>query len=254
MTNSPINTPSSPSFASTHLIYEGKAKKIFEIPGEPHHVLMEFKDSLTAFNAQKKGSFESKGVINRDIAALIFKELAAQGVPSHFIENIGERGMKAQKVEIIPLEVVVRNILAGSTAKKMGREEGEKLARPLVEFYYKKDELNDPFVSDDQIIIFQIAEAQTLVDLKRLALEINTVLIQLFQSIGIELVDFKVEFGRTQAGELLLADEITPDCCRLWDLKTGEKMDKDRFRRDLGGVDQYYQEVLKRLLKRGGLA
>lgn len=232
---------------STPLLYEGKAKKIFEIPGEPHHVLMEFKDSLTAFNAQKKGSFDSKGIINRDIAALIFKELSKNGISSHFVENVGERGMKTQRVEIIPLEVVVRNILAGSTAKKMGRDEGEKLDQPLVEFYFKKDELNDPFVSDDQIFAFKIADAKTIQDLKRQALEINSVLLKMFQTIGIQLVDFKVEFGRTKAGEILLADEITPDCCRLWDLKTGEKMDKDRFRRDLGGIDQYYQEVLKRL-------
>ncbi len=233
--------------STTPLIYEGKAKKIFEIPGEPHHVLMEFKDSLTAFNAQKKGSFDSKGIINRDIAAIIFKELSKNGISSHFIENVGERGMKTQRVEIIPLEVVVRNTLAGSTAKKMGRDEGEKLDHPLVEFYFKKDELNDPFVSDDQILTFKIADSKTIHELKRQALEINKVLLKTFQTIGIQLVDFKVEFGRTSAGEILLADEITPDCCRLWDLKTGEKMDKDRFRRDLGGVDQYYQEVLKRL-------
>ncbi len=235
--------------ASTNLIYEGKAKKIFDIPNEPDHVLMEFKDSLTAFNAQKKGSFESKGVINRNIAALIFKELASKGVASHFIENIGERGMKTKRVEIIPLEVVVRNILAGSTAKKMGRDEGEKLDRPLVEFYFKKDELNDPFVSDDQIIAFKIADEKVIAELKRQALLINQSLLDLFHRMGIKLVDFKVEFGRTSSGQILLADEITPDCCRLWDEKTGEKMDKDRFRRDLGDIDQYYQEVLMRLKK-----
>jgi phosphoribosylaminoimidazole-succinocarboxamide synthase len=237
---------------TTNLLYEGKAKKIFNIPGEPQHVLMEFKDSLTAFNAQKKGSFESKGVINRDIAAWIFKYLENKGVHSHFVENIGERGMKTRRVEIVPLEVVVRNTLAGSTAKKMGRDEGEALARPLVEFYFKKDELNDPFMSDDQILAFAITDEKTIADLKRQALAINSALLELFSSIGIILVDFKVEFGRTPAGEILLADEITPDCCRLWDLKTGEKMDKDRFRRDLGNIDQYYHEVLQRLLKRGG--
>lgn len=238
---------------TTNLLYEGKAKKIFNIPGEPQNVLMEFKDSLTAFNAQKKGSFESKGVINRDIAAWIFKYLENKGVQSHFIENVGERGMKTRRVEIVPLEVVVRNTLAGSTAKKMGRDEGAKLSRPLVEFYYKNDELNDPFVSDDQILAFNIADEKTIAELKRQALVINAALLELFSSIGIKLVDFKVEFGKNASGEVLLADEITPDCCRLWDLKTGEKMDKDRFRRDLGNIDQYYHEVLKRLLNRGGL-
>lgn len=233
----------------SNLIYEGKAKKIFDIPNEPDHVHMEFKDSLTAFNAQKKGSFESKGVINRNIASLIFKELASKGIASHFIENVGERGMKAKRVQIIPLEVVVRNILAGSTAKKMGREEGERLERPLVEFYYKKDELNDPFVSDDQILAFKIAEEKELIELKKQALLINQTLMNLFDQMGILLVDFKVEFGKTSEGTILLADEITPDCCRLWDKKTGEKMDKDRFRRDLGNIDQYYQEVLIRLKK-----
>jgi phosphoribosylaminoimidazole-succinocarboxamide synthase len=237
----------------SQLLYEGKAKKIFDIAGEPQNVLMEFKDSLTAFNAQKKGSFESKGVINRDIAAWIFKYLEKKGVHSHFVENVGERSMKTRRVEIVPLEVVVRNTLAGSTAKKMGRDEGEKLARPLVEFYFKKDELNDPFVSDDQILAFQIADEKTIAELKRQALLINGALLELFESIGIKLVDFKVEFGKTNSGEVLLADEITPDCCRLWDLKTGEKMDKDRFRRDLGNIDQYYQEVLQRLINRGGL-
>ena len=237
----------------TNLLYEGKAKKIFEIPGEPQNVLMEFKDSLTALNGLKKSSFESKGVINRDIAAWIFKYLDKKGVPSHFIENVGERGMKTSKVEIIPLEVVIRNTLAGSTAKKMGREEGEKLRKPLVEFYYKKDELNDPFVSDDQIMAFDIADETTLIELKKQALLINSALIVLFESIGIKLIDFKVEFGRSPSGVILLADEITPDCCRLWDVKTGEKMDKDRFRRDLGSIDQYYQEVLKRLQNSGGL-
>jgi phosphoribosylaminoimidazole-succinocarboxamide synthase len=238
---------------TSNLIYEGKAKKIFNIPGEPDHVLMEFKDSLTAFNAQKKGSFDAKGVINRDIAAWIFKYLTAKGVASHFIENVGERGMKTRRVEIVPLEVVVRNTLAGSTAKKMGHEEGAKLARPLVEFYFKKDELNDPFVSDDQILAFNIADEKIIAELKKQALAINAALLELFASIGINLVDFKVEFGKTKDGQILLADEITPDCCRLWDLKTGEKMDKDRFRRDLGNIDQYYQEVLQRLIKRGGI-
>jgi phosphoribosylaminoimidazole-succinocarboxamide synthase len=228
------------------LLYEGKAKKIFETEN-PQLVMMEFKDDLTAFNAQKKGSFVSKGAINRDIASLIFKVLKDKGIPSHFVEDVGYHSMITQKVEIIPLEVVVRNLLAGSTAKKMGKPEGEKLHRPLVEFYFKKDELNDPFMSDDQILIFGIAREEELKALKSKAYKINDVLVELFNLVGITLVDFKVEFGRTTNGEILLADEITPDCCRLWDIKTNEKMDKDRFRRDLGGIETYYAEVLKRL-------
>lgn len=228
------------------LLYEGKAKKIFETE-DPQTVLMEFKDSLTAFNAQKKGSFEGKGALNRNIASLIFKVLKEKGIHSHFVQDVGDHSMVALKVDIIPLEVVVRNILAGSTAKKMGKEEGEKLHRPLVEYYFKKDELNDPFLSDDQIMIFGIAREEELKALKSKALRINDVLVELFNLIGITLVDFKIEFGKTTNGEILLADEITPDCCRLWDVKTGEKMDKDRFRRDLGGIETYYAEVLKRL-------
>jgi phosphoribosylaminoimidazole-succinocarboxamide synthase len=228
------------------LLYEGKAKKIFAVEN-PQLVLMEFKDSLTAFNAQKKGSFVGKGALNRDIASLIFKVLKEKGIPSHYVEDVDDHSMLTQKVDIIPLEVVVRNILAGSTAKKMGKEEGEKLHRPLVEFYFKKDELNDPFMSDDQILIFGLAREEELKAIKSKAYKINDVLIELFNLIGITLVDFKIEFGKTTNGEILLADEITPDCCRLWDVKTGEKMDKDRFRRDLGGVETYYAEVLKRL-------
>ncbi len=231
-----------------NLLYEGKAKKIFETEN-PQVVLMEFKDSLTAFNAQKKGSFTGKGKLNRDIASLIFFRLKEAGVESHFIENVGSNSMKTKKVEIIPLEVVVRNILAGSTAKKMGRDEGEVLPFPLVEFYFKKDELNDPFISDDQAIAFEIADRKTLEELKVKALKINEVLKKMFELMNIKLVDFKVEFGRTTKGDILLADEITPDCCRLWDINTGEKMDKDRFRRDLGDIDKFYHEVLNRLQK-----
>lgn len=229
-----------------NLLYEGKAKKIYDTD-DSQVVLMEFKDSLTAFNAQKKGSFDGKGAMNRDIASIIFKMLLKKGIPSHFIEDIGPCTMKTRRVDIIPLEVVVRNILAGSTAKKMGRTEGEILPHPLVEFYFKKDELNDPFMSEDQILVFGIASDEAIKALKTKALRINEALKDMFHKIGITLVDFKVEFGKTLNGEILLADEITPDCCRLWDQKTGEKMDKDRFRRDLGSIDAYYAEVLKRL-------
>lgn len=231
------------------MIYEGKAKKVFATEN-PDVLLLEFKDSLTAFNAQKKGSFSGKGQINREIAALIFKELKSQGIESHFISDIGKTEMEVRKVRIIPLEVVVRNILAGSTAKKLGKPEGEILPRPLVEFYFKDDALGDPFVSDDQAIIFGIAKESELADLKFKALRINEILIGLFHQIGIKLVDFKLEFGVTSRNEIVLADEITPDCCRLWDEKSGEKLDKDRFRRDLGRIEESYADVLQRLKKR----
>lgn len=229
------------------MIYEGKAKKIFRLPTEPDNVLMEFKDSLTAFNALKKGSFESKGPVNRDIASLIFAHLRKRGIDSHWVRDEGDRAMVARKVEIIPLEVVIRSILAGSTAKKLGLEEGGTLPRPLVEFYYKNDALQDPFVSDDQIEVFNIASAADIKELKHKALQVNDALKELFGAAGIRLVDFKIEFGKDKNGRILLADEITPDCCRLWDAKTNEKMDKDRFRRDLGEVKEKYLEVLNRL-------
>lgn len=231
---------------NSEMLYEGKAKKVFATDNSDV-LMLEFKDSLTAFNAQKKGSFGGKGRINREIASLIFKELKRQGIDSHFIGDIDDTRMQVRKVRIIPLEVVIRNILAGSTAKKLGIEEGRPLPRPLVEFYYKDDALNDPFVSDDQAVILGMAKESELVDLKFKALKINEILISLFHSIGIKLIDFKLEFGVTSRGEIVLADEITPDCCRLWDEKTGEKLDKDRFRRDLGKVEESYSEVLGRL-------
>lgn len=227
------------------LLYEGKAKKVWKF--DEGHYFLEFKDSLTAFNALKKGSFQDKGHVNRDIAALIFEVLKKNSIPSHYVRSEGETGMVVKKVEIVPLEVVVRNRLAGSTAKKFGIEEGKKLAAPLVEFYYKNDELQDPFMSDDQIFMMEIASSRELEQLKSQALAVNKVIKEMFFQIGIDLIDFKIEFGRDSSKGLLLADEITPDCCRLWDMKTGEKMDKDRFRRDLGGIQESYNEVLKRL-------
>jgi phosphoribosylaminoimidazole-succinocarboxamide synthase len=231
----------------SELLYEGKAKKIYSIPGEPNKVRVEYKNSLTAFNALKKGEFEQKGEINREITSLIFQYLKKNGVSSHWVSDLGASEMIVQKVNIIPLEVVVRNILAGSTAKKLGIEEGKKLHRPLVEFYYKNDALADPFLSDDQALMLEVATEQDLKELKTKALKINELMKDLFRQAGIELVDFKIEFGKDLKNEILLADEISPDCCRLWDLKTQEKLDKDRFRRDLGNIKESYQEVLKRL-------
>lgn len=230
------------------MLYEGKAKKIYSIPEDQGLVWVEYKNSLTAFNAQKKGSFEGKGRLNCLIASYIFKHLTSKGVSNHLLGNPSDTEMVCKKVEIVPLEVVVRNVLAGSTAKKFGIEEGLELNKPLVEFYYKKDELNDPFISDDQALFLNAVRTQAELDeLKQQALKINEILIELFKEIGIRLVDFKIEFGRTEDSKLLLADEISPDSCRLWDLKSGEKLDKDRFRRDLGRVEESYEDVWTRL-------
>ncbi len=229
------------------LLYEGKAKQVYECTENPDWVILDFKDSLTAFNAQKKGSFEGKGKINREISTLIFEFLKKNSIPSHWVRNLNEDSMLVQKVSIIPLEVVVRNYLAGSLAKKMGKTEGQKLSQPLVEFYFKDDSLNDPFLSDDQIKVLGIADDFTLIELKKRALKINDSLIPLFDQVGVLLIDMKFEFGRTKSGEIVLADEITPDCCRLWDRDTKEKLDKDRFRRDLGNIKQSYEEILLRL-------
>ncbi len=232
------------------LLYEGKAKKVFAVENDDSLVWLEFKDSLTAYNAQKKAEMEEKGTINLKIATFIFEYLKSNAVESHWLKTFGERDMVCKKVEIIPLEVVVRNTLAGSTAKKFAIEEGTPLKAPLVEFYYKKDELNDPFISDDQILALNICkEQQTLDQLKKEALRVNVLLKDLFAKAKIDLIDFKLEFGRTPEGDIILSDEISPDSCRLWDVNSQEKMDKDRFRRDLGGVIEAYKEVLRRLLE-----
>ncbi len=230
------------------LIYEGKAKKIFAT-AESEQLLMEFKDSLTAFNAQKKGHFIGKGKLNCLISTYIFKLLTQHKIPHHWLKTQSENLMLVQRTIIIPLEVVVRNYLAGSLAKKLKKNEGAKLSSPLVELYYKDDALEDPFVSDDQAIEFAWATAKQLAVMKALALKINSVLTERFLIAGLKLIDFKIEFGVNTKHEILLADEISPDCMRLWDVATDEKFDKDRFRRDLGNVEEAYQNVLTRLEK-----
>lgn len=235
-------------YSKGKLLYEGKGKKVFEVVGEANLILMEFKDDLTAFNAQKKGSFAGKGLVNSRVAKLCFDFLGKNKIKHHSVHAISEREMVCQKCTMIPLEVVIRNRLAGSTAKKFRMEEGTRIDRPLVEFFYKKDEWEDPFVSDDQALLLKaVAQRSELDELRSAALKINDCLLEFFGKAGIELIDFKLEFGRNHSGELLLADEISPDGCRLWDLKTQEKLDKDRFRRDLGQVEEKYNEVLKRL-------
>jgi phosphoribosylaminoimidazole-succinocarboxamide synthase len=230
------------------LLYEGKAKKMYAVRGRSQEIWVEYKDSLTAFNAQKKGSFSGKGAINAQITTLLYEKLQRAGITTHLLESVNDHEMICAKVEIIPLEVVTRNRLAGSTAKKLGKEEGTALKEPLVEFYFKDDALGDPFLSDDQALLMGAVSSQRDLDaLKAKALAVNKVLRAEFERAGLELIDFKLEFGRRENGEVILADEVSPDTCRLWDFKTGEKFDKDRFRRDLGRVEESYQEVLQRL-------
>ncbi len=231
------------------LIYEGKAKRLYAVKGEPDLVWQEFKDSLTAFNAQKKGAFENKGSVNRDITSLVFRFLSERGVGSHWVADVGDREQVTRRLAMLKVEVVVRNTLAGSTAKKFNLAEGTPLEVPLTEFYYKDDALNDPFISDEQALMLKVAPTrEDLDELKRTALDVNRGLIEFFGAVGLDLIDFKIEFGRDSSGgpgggRIMLADEITPDSCRLWDRVTREKMDKDRFRRDLGGVKESYEKV-----------
>lgn len=235
------------SWQKAEQLYEGKAKTIFAVKGHDDLLLQEFKDQLTAFNAQKVEQLAGKGNLNCQITTLIFKYLAAQGVPTHYVESTSETSFVTKKLKMVPLEVVVRNVLAGSTPKKLGLTEGTPLEKPLLEFYYKDDALNDPFVSDDQAIMMKAATEKEITEIKKLALQVNTHMIELFKACDIRLIDFKIEVGREKDGTILLADEISPDSCRLWDAKTNEKMDKDRFRRDLGNVKEMYQEVWNRL-------
>jgi phosphoribosylaminoimidazole-succinocarboxamide synthase len=230
-------------------VYEGKAKVLFEGP-EPGTLVQYFKDDATAFNNVKKGTITGKGVLNNRISEYLMLKLGEIGVPTHFMRRLNMREQLIRKVDIIPIEVVVRNIVAGSLAKRLGIPEGTVLPRSIVEFYYKKDELNDPMVSDEHITAFGWANPHELDEIMSLSLRINDYLSGLFLGIGLKLVDFKLEFGRLWDNDelhIILADEISPDNCRLWDVRTNEKMDKDRFRQDLGKVEEAYQEVAKRL-------
>lgn len=230
-------------------IYEGKAKILYEGP-EPGTLVQHFKDDATAFNAEKHAIIDGKGVINNRISEFIFTRLNEMGLPTHFIKRLNMREQLIREVEIIPLEVVVRNIAAGSLSKRLGLDEGTKLPRSIIEFYLKSDELGDPMVSEEHITAFGWANPQEIDDMMSLAIRINDFLTGLFLGIGIKLVDFKIEFGRHYENDMVrtvLADEISPDSCRLWDVKTDEKLDKDRFRRDLGGLMEAYQDVARRL-------
>ncbi|MEO5376657.1 MAG: phosphoribosylaminoimidazolesuccinocarboxamide synthase [Magnetococcus sp. DMHC-6] len=229
-------------------LYEGKAKVLFSTE-KPNCLIQYFKDDATAFNGEKRGSIADKGVINNLISSRLMTILEHVGIPVHFIERLNSREQLVRKVEIVPLEVVVRNRVAGSMARRLGREEGEALPRPVLEFYYKQDKLDDPLVTTDHIEVFGWATSEEVDEIVDLTYRINDVLLGFFANISIYLIDYKLEFGRLAEDPevLILADEISPDTCRLWDMETGQKLDKDRFRRDLGGVSEAYHEVARRM-------
>ncbi len=231
------------------LLYEGKGKRLFNCEDEDL-LISEFKDDLTAFNAQKKGNEEGKGMLNCQISTELFNLLEEKGIETHLVETISEKEQLVKKVDIIPLEVVVRNIATGSLTKRLGIKEGRVLPFALVEFYYKDDDLGDPLLNDEHCLLLDIANESELKELKILGKKINKILKSFFLERDLKLVDFKVEFGKDGNGNILLADEISPDSCRFWDVNTNEKMDKDRFRQGLGDVKVAYEEVLKRILKK----
>jgi len=228
------------------LLYEGKAKRVFRTESEDL-LILEFTDVATAFNGKKKGNIADKGAINNEMSVYLFSILEDLEIPTHFVQKLGDREMLVKRVEIIPIEVVMRNIVAGSLSKRLGISEGFELETPVLEFYYKSDELGDPMINEYHIMAMKLASKMEMKKIKDLAFKINTCLINEFSKAGLKLVDFKLEFGRYK-GQIILADEISPDTCRLWDMKTNEKFDKDRFRRDLGDVEDAYKEALKRLL------
>ena len=227
-------------------IYEGKAKKVFKTDNDDFYIV-EYKDDATAFNGLKHGTITGKGIINNKMSNLMFALLEKNGVKTHFVEQLSDRETIVKAVKIVPLEIIIRNVAAGSFSKRYGVEEGTALKCPTLEFSLKDDALNDPLINDSHIIALGVATEKELDDIRKLAYKINDVLKEFFLSIGVKLIDFKIEAGRLPNGEIILADEISPDTCRFWDAKTNEKLDKDRFRRDLGGVEEAYQEIFKRI-------
>ncbi len=228
------------------MIYEGKAKKVYTTDN-PELYIVSYKDDATAFNGLKKGAIAGKGAINNQMSNLLMRMLSEHGVPTHFVEELSERDTVVKKVSIVPLEVIVRNISAGSFAKRYGVEEGIVFDEPTIEFSYKNDELGDPLINDYHALALKLATREEIETIKAMAFKVDELLKEYFKSIGVDLVDFKLEFGRLADGTIILADEISPDTCRFWDSKTHEKLDKDRFRRDLGGVEEAYQEMMKRV-------
>lgn len=226
-------------------LYEGKAKKVFATE-DPDLVIVSYKDDATAFNGQKKGTIIGKGAVNNRMTNYMFGLLEKAGVPTHFVEELNDRETLVKKVEIVPLEVIVRNVAAGSFSKKLGIEEGRKLSCPTLEFSYKNDDLGDPFINDSYALALDLATKEEIETISKYAFMVNDFMIDFFKKLGVDLIDFKIEFGRFH-GKILLADEISPDTCRFWDSETHEKLDKDRFRRDMGGVEDAYREMMKRV-------
>ncbi len=228
-------------------LYEGKAKKVFATD-DPEVVIVSYKDDATAFNGLKKGTIAGKGAINNRMTNNLMRRLEEKGVPTHYVEELSDRETAVKKVSIVPLEVIIRNISAGSFAKRYGVEEGIVFDEPTIEFSYKNDDLGDPLLNDYHALALKLATREELELIKKYAFSVNDLLRGFMKEIGIDLVDFKLEFGKTADGTIVLADEISPDTCRLWDEKTHEKLDKDRFRRDLGGAEEAYEEVMRRLM------
>ena len=227
------------------LMYEGKAKKVFATD-DPNYCIVEYKDDATAFNGLKKGTITGKGVVNNKMSNYMFQLLEKHGVKTHFVEELSDRETLVKKVEIVPLEVIIRNKAAGSMAKRLGMEEGTELKTTVLEFSYKDDSLGDPLVNEYHILAAGYATREDIDTIASMAMKVNEVMCEFFKSVDVELIDFKLEFGRFN-GEILLADEISPDTCRFWDIHTHEKLDKDRFRRDMGGVEEAYAEMMKRV-------
>ena len=225
-------------------LYEGKAKKVFATE-DPNLCIVDYKDDATAFNGQKKGTIAGKGVVNNRMSNFMFQLLEKHGVKTHFVEELSDRETVVKKVEIVPLEVIIRNLSAGSFAKRFGVEEGIEFAQPTIEFSYKNDDLGDPLINDYHAMALGLATQEEIDTIKAMAFKVNEVMKEYFKQLDVILVDFKLEFGKTPDGEILLADEISPDTCRFWDVHTHEKLDKDRFRRDLGGVEEAYAEMMK---------
>ncbi|HIX08448.1 MAG TPA: phosphoribosylaminoimidazolesuccinocarboxamide synthase [Candidatus Borkfalkia faecipullorum] len=226
-------------------LYEGKAKKVFATD-DPDIVIVDYKDDATAFNGLKKGTIAGKGVINNKMSNMMFRIMEQHGIPTHLVEELSDRETAVKKVQIVPLEVIIRNTAAGSFSKRYGVPEGTKLPTTVLEFSYKNDELGDPLINDSQALAMQLATPEEIETIKNMALKVNDVMKEFFKTLNINLIDFKLEFGRYH-GQIVLADEISPDTCRFWDMTTGEKLDKDRFRRDMGGVEDAYKEVFARL-------